>query len=297
MPHKYFEQTRIRQLTLPSCFDINKIQIGIPVDADEAMLIGLHNVGDSVLPAPNFGCVSKRNACGDECADKSQPKIRRYINTIWVQPFGNDYASPSPVDIYKKCYPKILISPTGIEFVLYENSEKKQFVLADLTEEIRKKHLVDVVNLFLEIYGRCYVFDEEIDVTPIKKRRRCNWELLPPGEKPSVHLAHQLKEQCLPYDTFDVNRLYVLDRYDFEFVAEGINGFAGYYAYVFKNHCVLESAKYGNATYIIPRENWEILSQKTKKELMDNDLVVEKIIHTSQWKRMIRKAIKKLENQ
>ena len=70
MPHKYFEQTRIRQLTLPTSLDTNKIQIGIPVDADEAMLVGLQNVGESVLPSSDFGCVSKRNACGDEYADK-----------------------------------------------------------------------------------------------------------------------------------------------------------------------------------------------------------------------------------
>ena len=297
MPHKYFEQTRIRQLTLPTSFDTNKIQIGIPVDADEAMLVGLHNVGESVLPSPDFGCVSKRNACGYEYADKSQPKIKRYVNTMWIQPFGNSNASYIPVDIHRPCYPKIFVSPTGIEVVLYENSAKKKFVLADLTEDIRENHLIEVVNLFLEIYGHCYVFDEEIDVTPIKKRRRCNWELLPPGEKPSVHLTHQLKDQGVPHDTFDVNRLYVLDRYDVEFVAEGINGFGGYYAYVFKKHCVLESAAYGNATYIIPKENWEVLSQRTKQELLDEDLVVAKIIHTASWKYEIRKVIRKLEGQ
>ena len=168
MSHKYFEQTRVRKLTLPASFDTNRIRIGIPVDADEAALVGLYNVGESVLPSADFGCVSKRNACGDEYADKSQPKKRRYINTIWVQPFGNDYASPSPVDVYKKCYPKVMVPPTEIEFVLYENSQKKQFVLADLTQDIRENHLVDAVNLFLEIYGRCYVFNEEIDIQPIK---------------------------------------------------------------------------------------------------------------------------------
>ena len=297
MPHKYFEQTRIRQLTLPTSFDTNKIQIGIPVDADEAMLVGLHNVGESVLPSPDFGCVSRRNAHGYEYADKSRPKENRYVNTIWVQPFGNYYASSTLIDVYKPCYPTIIVPPTEIELVLYETTEKRQFVLADLTTDIRNNHLVDVVNLFLEIYGRCYIFDEEIDVKPIKNRRRCNWELLPPGENPSAHLVRQLEKQGAPHETFDVNRLYELERYDVEFVAEGINGFGGYYAYVFKKHCVLESAAYGNATYIIPKENWEILSQRTKQELLNENLVVAKIVHTSYWKYEIRKVIRKLENQ
>lgn len=46
------------------------------------------------------------------------------------------------------------------------------------------------------------------------------------------------------------------------------------------SHCVLESALYGNATYIIPKENWEVLSQKMKKELLDEKIVIEKVIHS-----------------
>lgn len=52
-------------------------------------------------------------------------------------------------------------------------------------------------------------------------------------------------------------------------MVEGVNGFKGYYAYLYDNYCVLESAFYGNATYIIPKDNWEELSQKTKRELFD----------------------------
>lgn len=47
--------------------------------------------------------------------------------------------------------------------------------------------------------------------------------------------------------------------------------------HIFSNHCVLESAIYGNATYIIPKENWEVLSQKTKQELINERLVIEKL--------------------
>lgn len=114
-------------------------------------------------------------------------------------------------------------------------------------------------------------------------------------KKPSVHLKNLLKNQDRNTDTFNVARLELLDKYKAEEIAEGMNGFNGYYAYVFKNNCVLESAQYGNATYIIPKENWEILSQKTKQELVDNKVVVEKIIHTENWENTIRRIFNRLK--
>ena len=83
-------------------------------------------------------------------------------------------------------------------------------------------------------------------------------------------------------------------KYNSEKIVEGINGFKGYYAFVFSGYCVLESAIYGNATYIIPRENWENLSQKTKKELFAEDKVVAKIDHTEKWQQNIKNIFNKL---
>ncbi|SET49426.1 hypothetical protein SAMN04487772_12522 [[Clostridium] polysaccharolyticum] len=88
-------------------------------------------------------------------------------------------------------------------------------------------------------------------------------------------------------DVYSITRLEYMEKYKYESIVEGINGFKGYYAFVFKNYCVLESAVYGNATYIIPKENWEILSQKTKKELLDENKVVDKIDHTAKWKQNV----------
>ena len=88
-----------------------------------------------------------------------------------------------------------------------------------------------------------------------------------------------------------------MEQYKSEEIVQGINGFFGYFVYVFKDCCVLESAIYGNATYIIPKENWEELSKKTKKELFDNKLLIAKIIHTANWEHEIRNLMKNLEKQ
>lgn len=281
------ERKRIRKVNLPKEYDINKIQIGIPVIEDEHKRVGLTEKGDVVLPSGTFGAQSRKNAYGYAYADKSKPKEYRYVSTNWMHPFGNTNASMVTTDIYKECYPQKVIPPYGIELQLFENEDGKKFVIADLTDEIRKKYLKEAINIFLEIYGVCYIFDGVIQIDNSVKRQRCNWEILPHGQMPSRYIENQLRRCGERTDTYNIYRLKYIERYKPEKVVEGINGFKGYFAYVFENFCVLESAVYGNATYIIPKENWEILSQKSKRELFDEKKIIKKIDHKEKWKQSI----------
>ena len=287
-------RTHVNSLRIPETYDIEKIQLGIPVTRAEAKKVGLLNVGDIVLPSGKFGNQSRKNAYGYTYADKTRPKEPRYISTNWIYPFGNTNASKVPVDIYRKCYPKIEVPAYGIELELYEGENRQQFVIIKMTDEIRKKYMQEAINLMLEIYGECYIYDGVIQIEKVIKRKRCNWEILPPGEMPSKHLERRLKLDNRRTDTYDMARLEYIETYRATDVVEGINGFRGYYAYLYEQYCVLECAVYGNATYIIPKENWEELSQKTKKELIDEKKLVEKIDHTAIWKTKIANTFKKL---
>lgn len=285
---------RVVKLQIPHTYDINKIQLGIPVMDNEAEIVGLKEVGDIVLPSGTFGPQSRKNAYGYSYADKTKSKERRYVSTNWVYPFGNTNASMVAADIYKECYPKIEVEAYGIELQLYEDESKQQFVIVNMTDDVRKKYMKEAINLMLEIYGKCYVYDDVIRIEKPIKRKRCNWEMLPPGEMPSKHVEKQLKSMNQKTDTYDIARLNYMEMYNATTMVEGVNGFKGYYAYLYDNYCVLESAFYGNATYIIPKDNWEELSQKTKRELFDEKKVVEKIDHTEKWKQNIARIFKKL---
>lgn len=247
-----------------------------------------------MLPSGTFGSQSRRNAYGYSYADKTKPKVRRYISTNWIYPFGNTDAAMIAVDIYKECYPKIEIEAYGIELMLYDNGADQKFVIVNMTNEIREKYVKEAINLMLEIYGICYVYDDVINIEKTINRKRCNWEILPPGEFPSRHVKKQLKAANLKTDTYDVERLNYIELYNSSIIVEGINGFKGYYAYLYERYCVLESAMYGNATYIIPVDNWEILSQRTKKELIDENHVVGKINHNEKWKWKIKNMFQNL---
>lgn len=50
---------RIRRVCIPKEYDIDKIQIGIPVICDEAKKVGLIKNGDVVLPSGIFGGVEE----------------------------------------------------------------------------------------------------------------------------------------------------------------------------------------------------------------------------------------------
>ena len=142
---------RIVKLQIPHTYDINKIQLGIPVMDNEAEIVGLKEDGDIVLPSGTFGPQSRKNAYGYSYADKTKSKERRYVFTNWVYPFGNTNASMVAADIYKECYPKIEVEAYGIELQLYEDESKQQFVIVNMTDDVRKKYMKEAINLMLEI--------------------------------------------------------------------------------------------------------------------------------------------------
>ncbi len=289
-------KTRIGALRLPKGYDAGTVNIGVPVTAGEHLRVGLKECGDAVLPSAAFGPACTRNAYGASYADKTQEKEYRYVSTVWTRPYGNEEAYPAAIDVYRTCYPKVEVPPAEIELVLAADPQGSLYVMAVLTAEVRNKHLHEAVNLFLEIYGYCYIFNGDLEGVG-HVRQRCHWKMLPPGARPSEHLKEQLRSQGKNPDTFDADRLAFVEQYTAERIVEGVNGFNGYYAYVFKNYCVLECAVYGNATYIIPKENWEELSQKTKRELMEANCVKQKIIHTAAWYEIFSQAMRLLEGQ
>lgn len=282
---------RINTLKCIAQFDYRQIQIGVPVLDNEDELVGLSDVGDIVLPSGNFGNQCRKNAYGYKYADKTKPKENRIVSTNYIYPYGNTNASKKPVDIERKCYPLVEVSPYDIQLFLYKNSDTK-YVLVDITENIRVNYLKEAINLLLEIYGYCYIFSGEIRIDNTIVRKNCNWEILPPGELPSRHMTRQIDKNQNVND-FDIFRLEYIEKHNPTTCVQGTKGFQGYYAYLFNSFCVLESAFYGNATYIIEIDNWEELSKKSKTELINTDKVIDKIIHRENWIYKITKYFSK----
>ena len=73
----------------------------------------------------------------------------------------------------------------------------------------------------------------------------------------------------------------------------GLAGFHGYIAYLFpeKELALLEHMQNGNATYVFQTSNWEMFSQLTKSEIINNALMKERIVHKSDWKANISRIL------
>lgn len=252
--------------------------------------------GEAVLPPPSLGPVSERNSEGDEVIHDDQPKETAYrqIEWEWVEWHGPYRERQSDiVDVPYERYPRTFVPPQSMELVATTVNGDRVLALDETfqydPEGSRLKH---GVNLLLEIFGECEVFTGDLEAISTPEVRRVNWQVLPEGRHPWAEIEPYVED--IVRDKSDRQRAVYFHRwrkinsFDPEFVAVGRAGFRGYLIFGFPDRemFVLESAYYGNATYILG-EDWETLSQMSKAELLEDDLHEHRIIHRDGWDEQI----------
>lgn len=287
---------RKRKISLPINIDRRVVKIGVPYEEKMKDIINLINVGDSVLPAQKFGRWCKRNANRYSYPDKTKPKELRTIFTLSYYPYGNIDAGEREFDVERMCYPRVDVAPLGIEMVLIESEAGQKYVVADL-DNYDDYHLLTAINIFVEVFGFCHLSDEGFEEKKGIARLHCNWEFLPPGEWPSKHLDNYItnsKDNDKKHLYFK-ERLEHIEKIGCSVAYTGNGGFSDYVAYQFKKICVLESAEYANATYIVPIDIWEELSKMTKYQLYSNNYCLRRLPHTTKWREQIVEIVHELE--
>ena len=283
-------------LKTPKNIDENKkyyIVVNASTDNLEKLGMVKYEEGVVIQPSTKYGITSRRNVNGYYIVQKDLPKEERFIRTIYWewQLYSGEWQSDYK-DIYKECYPKKYIEPYGIEMTLRKNSKNKEIIL---TEYVNGLDIKNIINLYLEVFGYCEILDENLDstLTDTKYIRR-NWEILPPDAKIEIDKFKKLKheEKQKTRKSFDQVRLDTLEKYKPVERNIGKNGFQGYYAFIYENLCILESPIYGNATYIVERDNWKKSSMETKKELISSHKFLKRIEHDSKWFKQINSCFK-----
>ncbi len=302
-------QTRIRNLErhIPEEHKGRLLQLGI-IDLeqhqDRLRRIGFSEVskaGDSVLPAI-VGPISRYNAEGRQIVRRDLPMETAYRQTEWHwnEFHGNEQVEQSGIrDVPYKRYPRDFLPPPSIELEMRSNAQNQLVVTTKPIEysDDHRNFLLHTINLYLELFGECHILSEDLLPAMKEPTKRLNWQILPPGKYPweRVQTAVQpIVTQAKRGNQAVINRrLEVVSESQPEFVAIGQAGFNGYIVFGFpaKNLYVLESAFYGNATYVF-EENWESLSQKTKAEILNEALQKARIIHISGWEQAIRALLK-----
>ncbi len=263
-------------------------------------------VGERILPRP-IGPVSLFNANGKEISDKTKPKETKYREIEWCWEQWSGYRQTETVCDFRMVpyerWQRIVVAPPSIELILSKKEGEKVFITTlpakfSTKEEERSVHKI---NLLLEIFGSCEILDKN-QVPVIKTTRSLNWTILPPGKrswteqkkllKPLLDLISDKRTKPVVQSRLeDVNSLGP------EFTATGNQGFSGYVIFGFpkKNIYVLESAFYGNAIYVF-NQDWENLSKKTKAEILEASLQIERITHNGEranWMQKTKNLLKR----
>lgn len=252
-------------------------------------------LGQTVLPA-SIGPRSEFNAEGTYITHTDKPKERRLVQQRewhWTEWRGRyDRVQQSKIiDIERECYPRTFVEPPSVELSIVQPSTGVKAVVAPRLryDDTNENQLLHTINLFLELFGRALLLTENLEPYLPSGIQRVNWEILPPGEMPWPQLRERLEPILREFDererpVFEHRLKMFTEEYPSDFTAAGRAGFRGYVVFGYRNKgvTIVESAFYGNATYVFG-EDWERLSQMTKAEILTQDLHRARLIHREGW--------------
>lgn len=273
--------------------------IGLSITEDIALKlkeIGFRELstGETLVPSPKLGPITKFNANGKEIPQRDLPKETTYRQQYWEwEDWGGNHHSRT-VDIPYKRYPRKLINPPCIELTIIQSKGKK-FVIAGnsfVKGQTSEEDILHQINLMLEIFRSAEILSENLEQYEIPRIRRLAWELLPSGDIPwkqfKQHLEPVLLQKSKGKKMIIAERLETVSAYTPDFHAIGTNGYHGYIVFGFSqmNLYIFETAEYGNATYVFEGD-WETISHMTKAEIIAGNLCKHRFVHLEGWKKQI----------
>lgn len=252
--------------------------------------------GVTLLPQPR-GRVSVFNAVGRHVVHRDQPKETAYrtVRWRWVERHGKDKVEREDwKDVPYQRYPRTFVPPPSVELSLVQDEGSALTVTAPpLAYDPHSAELLHQVNLFLDLFREVHVLGDAYRRLPTGDERRVNWRFLPPSEHPWTTLRAEIEpvfERARGQKrAFLEERLETIAGYVPDYTVVGAGGFTGYVMFAFpaRNLFVLESALYGNATYIL-RGEWEQLAAMTKAELLHDGLHEARLVHQAAWAKQLQ---------
>ncbi|WP_107925241.1 hypothetical protein [Lysinibacillus parviboronicapiens] len=276
-----------------------KANIGVAITAEVARKlqeIGFKTLlsGESLVPAPKFGPVSKFNVNGKDVPQKDKPKetVYRQQHWSWTDWGGNSHSRT--VDIPYQRYPRKWIPAPWVELMIVQSGENKFVIAGDtITKgQTEETDIVHRINLMLAIFKQAEIFQENLERYEVPRTVKLGWDILPEGEMPwetfKHHLTPVLNSKSKGKKIIIAERLETISKYNPDFHAIGDNGYQGYIIFGFtrENLYIFENAEYGNATYVFEGD-WEQLSKMTKAEIIASNIHKHRFVHLDGWKRQI----------
>ena len=267
---------------------------------DAGVIVGLKGIFE---PAPNAGRFSLKNCRNSVIIHKDEPKIPVELDGVATDWHGGQH----PFTYIRECYRRSIVSPKHIKIAAeIIRVELDSVVVAFRVDEALRSSSPDFqlrllagLNLLQENVGACDIERADTNMSQYQHLLRANWKIFPPGAMTNMELA------CRVYgrSARQLNAKQIMEiqsRYDFlmslgaEKIIVGIDSFNGYIGAKFEDDIVVfDNVRFGNAVYIL-REDWETLSKKTKRELLQMKGVAYRIPHLQGWKYKVSQRLKAL---
>lgn len=284
-----------------------KIQFGVFLDRDKKIIakkIGFSEKleeGETILPM-SIGPVSKRNSEGEYIPLKDKEKEIVYYKRLWKWKQwagrGETVEKEKMVYIPVERYKREFIPPQNIEFFI-KIKDKQKYILTKefIFEDKNFKIIKHTINLILELFGECEIFNKSINSLEENQIKRLDWDILPKGEYPWIKLSKSVNK--IIKNVRRGNKIIIKDRIEHinsfnpDFIAFGRAGFYGYIVFGFenKNLYILESIYTYNATYVFEND-WKKFSKLSKAEILNNQYQKQRVIHKKGWEKSIENLLK-----
>lgn len=247
-------------------------------------------VGERLLPPPLYGPKTRFNAIGLAIPIKNLPMETVYHSREWNRKDWQGYEHQDIVDVPYPRYQRKIIPPPSYEIQIHMTPSNTKFVSSDRLEYSDENYekIKILMNMFLEMFGSFDFFSESMVPALTAPSKKLHWEILPKGaypwEKVKEILSPLIERVKKTIQPVILLRLEKINNMKPDFFATGKAGFLGYVVFGFerKSIYVMESIYHGNATYVFD-EDWESLSMRTKKEILDDNLQKQRIIHREKW--------------
>lgn len=266
------------------------------IDSSVLQLVGFTGdlvEGITILPKA-VGPVSEYNANGKYLSHKDRPKETVY-HSVWHRDWHGNYGfADMPYERYQRTY----IPAPNVEITIIDNNGETLVATKGIENNKDNAGLIKhCINMFLELFGVCELLDKNL--SPLVKNiplKRVNWQILPEGKYPWKRLAKLAGGNGNANDNqgnFEQYRIETILERNPDEVCYGTGGFHGYLVFIFdkKNLVVMENIKYGNATYIFEGD-WKEVSQMTKAEIIQEQLMKHRVLHQKGWKSQMRNLLK-----
>lgn len=246
---------------------------------------GIKPDGEAKIPIPRRSATIA-NADGRWIVHRDQPKEERiFVRTYHLVSWHGDDIYGSYVQ-HRMCYPRELIPPTELAFVVEDGVLYSPLMTNTETEMATVKA---AMNIVLEMVGHCEVWTvDKAPALPPVKQYGVPWEILRAGTRDEdvlkAYIEKTVERKPKAQQVEICNRHEHLWKMKPEFCVMGTQNFFGYVVYGFPkiNLYIFESNEINNATYVF-RGNWEQASRLTKMEVLSGGLQEARVYHTEHW--------------